>query len=1017
MLILRTIRLLLAIFLSQVSTFSFGQSDADHTYRFRHFNVSNGLSNNRILCVAQDSKGFLWVGTDEGLNRFDGRDFEQFHHNPKDKAHSLSGNYVKEIYAHKQFLFIATNHGISVFDVDQNQFRNDILKDERFNFKSVELFNFIIPIGSHWYLGGEKVLIELNNDFSFCRDLVQLIDKNDRPFTRDISIPKVDESGNIYFPTCGGMLYFIPKTADMYSFSKPFVGLNLGPMYGCHTASPLLIGNDKIMFFNWSMSPLVESRIQENDSPSKASSNLVKNFSVGNTAFSIPLSHEAVWLCTDSGLIAVNPYSLQSNRIDLNSKSNNTPACHHAFRDNQGNIWVSSENGLYQWSPKLNEFKTSPIPQQSNENLDISATQFVQLNYQIWLNTSEVDNNNIYCLNETNNIARKITCLPKGGVRSLCALNNDELIVGGWKGVCRYNIKTEQCQPLDFIPKELQSGSVISMLFDSHQNIWLSYGVGNGLLRYNFITHQTTHFVCSAKLGPGQKFIPIFNSYDMTEDAFGNIWMVRAKLDGRLIMWNYKKDEFEEVVPQSASEQKMHFNGESYCITTDAKSVWYGVVREGLFCYDIEKNQMRQYTRLDGLPSNQILSLEFDDKGVLWIATTNGLSAFEPEKNIFTNFSTTHGLPSNNLNGTLFFDSLSKKMFVSSSKELIQFDPSSIIVALPVPSIYLTSLKVEGVNVGVLPREFHSGENHVDFGFTAVDMIHAAEYQYRYRLEGLENEWNSVGFIKTASYANIPSGNFSFLVSVKVGGIWSDPVKLYSFNIPSIFYKTWWFPLIVLFIICCGLFAIYQFKERRRIQMEGLRSRISRDLHDDIGSALSSIRILSGQNNMNDHAKVHSLARINRSSQQMLDNMDDIIWAINPQNDSGEQLLTRMREFASGLLEAINMEYTIQFDEKIDGIQFSINQKRNAYLIYKEALNNAAKHSGAKKILLKFEFNRINRVILLTIKDDGIGFIESTPTSRNGMINMAKRATEIGGELTINSKLDKGTEVILQFRV
>lgn len=205
-------------------------------------------------------------------------------------------------------------------------------------------------------------------------------------------------------------------------------------------------------------------------------------------------------------------------------------------------------------------------------------------------------------------------------------------------------------------------------------------------------------------------------------------------------------------------------------------------------------------------------------------------------------------------------------------------------------------------------------------------------------------------------------------------------------------------------------------KLKRTVEMERMRSRLSRDLHDDIGSSLSSINILSrtAQTNLlnsGDEKTKASLEKINERSQRLLDNMSDIIWNINPGNDTIEEVMSRMREYATTMLEAKNIDYDFNFPkEKID-CRLSMEVKNNIYLIFKEAVNNLCKYSGCTHASLSLTFDE--KHIHLKIGDNGKGFIEDELKHRGGLRNMQHRAEEIKGLLKLKSIIGKGTEVEL----
>ena len=216
--------------------------------------------------------------------------------------------------------------------------------------------------------------------------------------------------------------------------------------------------------------------------------------------------------------------------------------------------------------------------------------------------------------------------------------------------------------------------------------------------------------------------------------------------------------------------------------------------------------------------------------------------------------------------------------------------------------------------------------------------------------------------------------------------------------------------LLLIFVI------INRNKLKRTVEMERMRSKLSRDLHDDIGSTLSSINILSrtAQNNLkqSDAGKTKaSLEKINERSQRLLNNMSDIIWNINPGNDTIEEVMSRMREYATTILEAKNIEYTFNFPKEKMDCKLTMDVKNNMYLIFKEAVNNLSKYSVASQVNLSLTFDE--KSIHLKVEDNGIGFNEDEVKHRGGLRNMQHRAEEIKGEIIISSSPHNGTKIEL----
>jgi ligand-binding sensor domain-containing protein len=979
-----------------------------------HLNENQGLSSNRVQALAQDERGFLWIGTNEGLNRFDGSDFVHYFHDPTNRAHSLSGNAVRGITVVENQLLICTNHGISLFNIANQRFENELLSDSRFNFTSNELINFIVRASDRWYIGGENILLELSSDFTVLNDLALQINRSQSSPARDFIKPTVDANNNIYFPSCGSLYHYNPSKQQFISVKNSTGEQSLKTQSGCFTVPIFLFNQDERILAEWSMNPRVESL-----NGATISNNIILKKQQpaynGTTLDILQLNSNTLWFGGEYGLAEWNTETKQLQYQYLDADTARSAICRVMLRDKQNSIWIGTESGLFRYSQSANHFECIGINKSSELTNSVYAQQFLEHDGEIYFIQSEGIEKNLFKLENKEVITLPTYCSAEGA-RSMAVINNKELIIGGWSSLNKYTPSTRECSSFNWLPDSLKKNAIIAILVDKHQHIWLSFGVGKGIYRYHMPSGKAVHYVQEPQTG--QSAIPIANAFDMTEDANGNVWFVRSKLDGKLIKWNCITDLFEEIHPKNPSASDMHFNSESYCVEAQGNIIWFGVMREGLFRFDSEKNDLQQFTRLDGLPSNDIMSITFDAEERIWVGTSHGICVFDYEKSRFTTFGVMQGLPNNDFNSASLFDPKSKRMYLSCEGNIIYFQPKDLFQTKNSPRVYLTSLNVEGKETSLNQNNFQPGENHFDFTFTAVDLMYADDFEYRYMLVGLDQDWIISGKTKTAGYANIPPGQYAFQVSVKTGGEWREAHTIYSFELPPAFYMTWWFVLLVILFITTILYIFFQMRSKRLREMENVRSRISRDLHDDIGSALSGIRIMSGQRSMKEEVKTEVLSRIHLSSQKMLDDMDDIIWTINPNNDKGEHLFSRMREFTGEILESAGIEYTLNFQENIEKTQFNLNQKRNVYLIYKESLNNLVKHSRAKSVTVHFVLNERLKMLELTVQDDGDG-IETTRLNKNGngLVNMKKRAEEINGKLILTSSNELGTNIFLQFPI
>ena len=199
-------------------------------------------------------------------------------------------------------------------------------------------------------------------------------------------------------------------------------------------------------------------------------------------------------------------------------------------------------------------------------------------------------------------------------------------------------------------------------------------------------------------------------------------------------------------------------------------------------------------------------------------------------------------------------------------------------------------------------------------------------------------------------------------------------------------------------------------RTRRLVEMERMRNTIARDLHDDIGSTLSSINIISQMALQEQSGDTSNFLRIAQHSSTMMDSMSDIVWSINPNNDSWEQVISKMKEFAAEILDPLDIPYTFSGEENLHAFKLDVAMRKNLFLIFKEAINNAAKYSGATKVEVALWRN--NGALAMSVKDNGVGFdIKSLGDRGNGLRNMGARAKAIGAHFYLETGKGDGTEI------
>ena len=307
----------------------------------------------------------------------------------------------------------------------------------------------------------------------------------------------------------------------------------------------------------------------------------------------------------------------------------------------------------------------------------------------------------------------------------------------------------------------------------------------------------------------------------------------------------------------------------------------------------------------------------------------------------------------------------------------------------------------------------YNGYNNIQFAFSDYSVSAPDQVIYEYAMyKGEDTAWNKINGKPVLSVTDLSAGKYKLLLRASnVFGDYSDKVDEFNIVILPPYWQTWWFRGLVLAAIGLGFYGLYRFRLHQLRRLQTIRNNIASDLHDDIGSTLNSISIYSEVAKQQAGKEIPALEMIGANSRKIIESMSDIVWTINPENDSFEKIIIRMRSFAYQLLKAKKVEYTFEVDEKLNSIALPMQVRKNFYLVFKEAITNVVKYSEASRVsILLYEKNKI---IMLRIRDNGKGIPVNAQTLGNGLMNMTKRAKEISAELNIISSNGGGTEIEL----
>ena len=277
-------------------------------------------------------------------------------------------------------------------------------------------------------------------------------------------------------------------------------------------------------------------------------------------------------------------------------------------------------------------------------------------------------------------------------------------------------------------------------------------------------------------------------------------------------------------------------------------------------------------------------------------------------------------------------------------------------------------------------------------------------------MEGFNDKWIDVGSRGYASFTNLDPGKYVFHVKASNNDrVWNETGSSITLIITPPFWKTWWFIFLCIISAAYVLYLFYRNRINQLLQLQNIRNKIASDLHDDVGSTLSSIALFSEVAQHQSKDVLPMLQSINESSRKMLDAMADIVWTINPENDNFEKIILRMKSFAYELLGAKKIDFEFEADDNVSTLKLPMDVRKNLYLIFKEATNNMVKYAEADKASFSISGNK--EKLTMFIRDNGKGFDLSKNSQGNGLKNMKRRATEIGGNLLIESETGIGTTI------
>lgn len=451
-------------------------------------------------------------------------------------------------------------------------------------------------------------------------------------------------------------------------------------------------------------------------------------------------------------------------------------------------------------------------------------------------------------------------------------------------------------------------------------------------------------------------------------------------------------------------------------------SLWVGTYGGGLNHISADGNSITTFTKSQGLPDNNIVGILTDEKNNLWISTYNGLSYFEKETQIFQNFYTEDGLTHNEFNYSSFYKSPTGDFYFGGMNGLNTFKPIEILRQSALPKLLLTgasgynnrtksSFTTDYTQTQLKALELSPYDQYFEINWTMPSYFQNQKNTYSTTLEGFEDQWFYQGNSASIRYNQLPAGDYILKVKGKDSrGNEAPSVLSIPITVRQIFYKKWWFITLMGLTVIGIMYAIFRYRLQQALAMERLRTKISSDLHDDVGSLLSGLAMQTELMEINasevDKFKLQKIAGISRNA---ISQMRDLVWSIDSRRETVGDLIERMRELAEELL--LPREISFQMDSssiRNPNKKLPAQTKQNVFLIYKEAITNILRHSDATHVTVSI--TNVSKGSHFIIKDNG-NKKECYTSTGLGLSNMTMRAENIKGNVQFDH--ENGFEVKL----
>jgi|GEM_PF-2498716 len=954
-------------------------------WRFENFNSQNHFISREILTLTTDEHGYLWTSS-SGVQRFDGNRTVYFNSfDPGTGA--IRDNYTSVISDNDGRIWV-TSEGLCYYDEMSGRFVY-VQPDVKHPVKAVNAL--FVQKNYIWFVceyGLAKIDVRsMKISFTSLTNIVDplctyKLDDNELLVSSREKVYIYNIKKNTY---SSGTLTYKHSLLKIFTVAKSSDAIYLGTNQGLFTFAGLdnilpaaggirdidindlqFLNQDKtkrylfvategrgMKIYNTSTKRVEFSYVHDDNNPYSLPDNVISKFFLD--------SRGSLWVATGAGVSMLDFTNQQWKMRVLNKSSLNQVTINKITPDKYDStvVWMASyTQGMVQvnWKTKqlLKVYNTDPRTRKIYDFVQVSRHKMLLVTQK---KVIEWDPQTGILLQSKLPVPDSLALVYN--IRRLIKVDDHTCYVTTNKGLFKYNLDNHRIsiasapgsQARDLLKYDLQDG------FYDGGALWIASR--NGLFHYDIANNRTDVF-----RGDGPDADYFF--FDVTRSINNEI--VCASGDG-LSFFNKRSKTF-RVVNLIADLLRPHCES----VVTIGHTLWVGT-EVGVLTYDLTTHRSSRAVQATSL-------MQFFPSSSFTVAGNDIVLGFS--------------------DGYAYFTPSLKDVVAPSDPviERVYANNQPVLKGYP-------GQKSETEVV------FNHLSNSIKIAFTAFLYTDPDHIKFRYRLKGADPNWLNADGERIANYAQLAPGSYTFYVQCgNKNGVWNNRPASFSFVIAPPFWETWWFRLMVILVTAFALYSLYRYRVKNILAIERIREKIASDFHDDIGAALSSISIFSEVADTQLEEKLpreqtrEIISHISNQSRAMLDALDDIIWAVNPQNDHFYDLAVRMREFAIPLLEAKNIAFDINIQEDILNARVKMEARKNIFLVFKECINNTLKHSGCTRITVLIK--RVNDQLEMVITDNGCGFDVNMPNNRNGIKNMRKRAAEINAVIAVTTRPGEG---------